>query len=96
MTTKAAIAGLKATEPDRHRDFIDQTATTLYPRPAPDRGRGSGRKDHSPLGQDTLGVLGVNVAAKRGPNRAISAQGWWMLRRRLTDKAATCGLPWRH
>ena len=40
----------------------------------------------------TLEAPGVNVAQKRGLNRAISAQAWSMLRRRLTDKAATCGV----
>ncbi len=38
----------------------------------------------------TVANPGVNVAAERGPNRAISPQGWSMPRRRLTDKAATC------
>jgi putative transposase len=32
------------------------------------------------------------VAAKRRLNRAISAQAWSMIRRRLSDKAATCGV----
>jgi putative transposase len=40
----------------------------------------------------TTAARGVNVAAKRGLNRAISAQAWSRLRRRLSDKAATCGV----
>jgi len=38
----------------------------------------------------TIAAPGVNVAAKRGLNRAISAQGWSRLRHRPLDKAATC------
>jgi putative transposase len=33
---------------------------------------------------------GTQVSQKRGLNRAIHAQGWAMLRRRLEDKASTC------
>jgi len=40
----------------------------------------------------TIATPGVNVAAKRGLNRAISAQGWSMLCRRLEDKAGTCSV----
>lgn len=38
----------------------------------------------------TIEAPGVNVAAKRGLNRAIHAQSWGKFRRRLTDKAGTC------
>jgi putative transposase len=90
--TKAAIARLKAREADRRRDFIEQTTTSLV-------------RDFDLIAVEDLNVKamirsargtrdapGVNVAAKGGLNRAISAQGWSMLRRRLSDKAATCGV----
>jgi len=40
----------------------------------------------------TVATPGAHVAATGGLNRAISAQGWWMLRRRLADTATTCGV----
>jgi putative transposase len=88
--TKIAIAELKAEEAERWNDFVEQTTTVLV-------------RDFDLIAVEdlsvtrtvrsakaTVGEPGVNVAAKRGPNQAISAQGWSMLRRRLTDKAATC------
>jgi len=90
--TKVAIARLKAREADRRRDFVEQTTTSLV-------------RDFDLIAVEDLDVKtmirsargaleapGVNVAHKRGLNRAISAQGWSMLRRRLTDKAATCAV----
>lgn len=90
--TKAAIARLKAKEADRRRDFIEQVTTDLV-------------RDFDLIAVEDLAVSsmvrsakgtlhapGVNVAQKRGLNRAISAQAWSMLRRRLSDKAATCGV----
>ena len=35
---------------------------------------------------------GTNVAQKRGLNRAISRHAWSLLRQRLEEKAATCGV----
>jgi putative transposase len=91
-STKAAIARLKANEGDRRRDFTERITTGLV-------------RDFDLIGLEdlpvramvasakgTLQAPGVNVAQKRGLNRAISAQAWSMLRRRLTDKAATCGV----
>ena len=90
--TKAAIAGLKATEADRRRDFIEQTTTTLVRDFDLIALEDLAVKSMVASAKGTLEAPGVNVAAKRGLNRAISAQGWSMLRRRLTDKAATCGV----
>jgi IS605 OrfB family transposase len=90
--TKLAIARLRATEADRRRDWVEQTTTELV-------------RGYDLIAVEDLAVKamvrsargsiehpGTNVAAKRGLNRAISAQGWSMLRRRLEDKAATCGV----
>jgi len=88
--TKVAIAKLKAREADRRRDFIEQTATALL-------------RDFDLIAAAVLAVKtmvrsakgtverpGKNVRQKAGLNRAISAQGWSMLRRRPLGKAATC------
>jgi putative transposase len=90
--TKAAIARLKATEADRRRDWIEQTTTTLVRRfdLIAIEDLHVARMVRSARG--TVAAPGVNVAQKRGLNRAISAQGWSMIRRRLTDKAATCAV----
>ncbi len=90
--TKTAIAKLKAREADRRRDFIEQTTTALARSFDLIAVEDLAVKNMVRSARGTLGAPGVNVAAKRGLNRAISAQGWSMLRRRLTDKAATCGV----
>jgi IS605 OrfB family transposase len=90
--TKAAIARLRAREADRRRDWVEQTTTALV------RGfdlvalEDLAVKNMLRSARGTLVRPGTNVAAKRGLNRAISAQAWAMFRRRLTDKAATCGV----
>jgi putative transposase len=90
--TKIAIARLKATETDRRRNFIEQTTTTLVHNFDLIAVEDLAVKYMVRSAKGTIAAPGVNVAAKRGLNRAISAQGWSMLRRRLTDKAATCGV----
>jgi IS605 OrfB family transposase len=90
--TKTSIAKLKARETDRRRDFIEQVTTRLV-------------RGHDMIAIEDLAVKkmvasskggvdqpGRNVAQKRGLNRSIHAQGWAMIRRRLEDKAATCGV----
>jgi transposase/REP element-mobilizing transposase RayT len=90
--TKTAVATLRAKEADRRRDWIEQTTTGLV-------------RSYDLIAVEDLAVSsmlrsargsvespGTNVAAKRGLNRAISAQGWAMIRRRLQDKAATCAV----
>lgn len=90
--TKTAIARLKATEADRRRDWIEQITTALV------RGfdlvavEDLAVRNMVRSAKGTREEPGSNVAAKRGLNRAISAQAWAMFRRRLTDKAATCGV----
>ena len=79
-------------EADRRRDWIEQTTTGLvrgYDLIAVEDLKVK-RMVRSAAG--TVESPGTNVAAKRGLNRAISAQAWAMIRRRLCDKAATCGV----
>ncbi len=86
--TKAAIARAKAREADRRRDWIEQTTTGLV--------RGFDLIAVEDLAvrhmvrpaKGTVEATGVNVAAKRGLDRAISAQARSMIRRRLADKTA--------
>ncbi len=90
--TKVAIARLKAREADRRKDLVEKATTGLV-------------RDFDLIAIENLPVKrmlasakgtierpGINVAAKRGLNRSISAQGWSMFRRRLRDKAATCAV----
>jgi putative transposase len=90
--TKAAIARVHARAADRRKDFAEQTSTHLV-------------RDHDLIAIEDLRVRhmlrsaagtreqpGTNVAQKRGLNRAISRQAWSLLRRRIEDKAATCGV----
>jgi len=89
--TKAAIAKLKATQTARRRDFIEQTTTALL-------------RDFDLIAVEDLAVKhmvrsakgtverpGENVRQKAGLNRAISAQGWSRLRRRLVEATPPSG-----
>ncbi|HEY1636190.1 MAG TPA: transposase [Acidimicrobiales bacterium] len=88
--TKRAITRLRAREADRRRDFVEQTTTAVV------RGfdliaiEDLAVKNMVRSAKGTIEQPGTNVARKRGLNRAISAQCWAMIRRRLEDKAATC------
>ena len=90
--TKHSIARLHARQADRRKDFVEQTSTRLV-------------REHDLIALENLNVRGMlasargtveqpgtNVRQKAGLNRAISQQGWSMLRRRIEDKAATCGV----
>jgi len=90
--TKTAIARLKAREADRRKDFIEQTTTALVRDFDLIAVEDLAVKSMVRSAKGTIAAPGVNVAAKRGLNRAISAQGWSMLRRRLEEKATTCGV----
>ena len=78
------------TEADRRRDFIEQAATALLRYFDLIAVEDLDVKTMVRSARGTIAAPGVNVAAKRGLNRAISAQGWSRLRRRPLDKAATC------
>jgi len=90
--TKTAIARLKTREADRRRDFIEQITTILVRDFDLIAVEDLAVKHMARSAKGTIAAPGVNVAAKRGLNRAIYAQGWSMLRRRLSEKAATCGV----
>ncbi|MGH9062772.1 MAG: RNA-guided endonuclease InsQ/TnpB family protein [Acidimicrobiales bacterium] len=88
--TKAAVARVKAREADRRRDWTRQTSTGLVR--SFDLIAIEDLKVHHMVRSagGTVTEPGTNVAQKRGLNRSISAQAWSMIRRRITDKAATC------
>lgn len=90
--TKQQIARLKAREADRRRDFVEQTTTRLV-------------REFDLVAVEDLAVAnmvrsaagtvdqpGRQVAQKRGLNRSVHAQAWALFRRRLEQKAATCGV----
>ena len=87
QATKHKIARLCAREADRRNDWIEQTTTRLVR-----------EFDHISIedlhvtnmvrsAKGTITEPGVNVAQKRGLNRAIHRQGWSTIRRRLEQKA---------
>jgi putative transposase len=90
--TRRQVARLKAREADRRKDWIEQTTTRLVREFDLVAVEDLAVKNMVRSAKGTIAAPGVNVAAKRGLNRAISAQGWSMLRRRLEEKAATCGV----
>ncbi len=90
--TKAAIARVKAREADRRRGWIERTTTALVRSFDLIAVEDLAVKHMVRSAKGTVESPGVNVAQKRGLNRAISAQAWSMIRRRLTDKAATCNV----
>ena len=90
--TKAKIARLKARETDRRRDFIEKTTTALVVRYDTIAIEDLQVKNMVRSAKGTSENPGRNVTAKAGLNRAIHSQGWAMFRRRLVDKAATCGV----
>jgi putative transposase len=90
--TKAAIAKLRARERDRRRDFVEQTTTALVRDFDVIAVEDLAVKRMMRSAKGTVDAPGVHVAAKRGLNRAIAGQAWSLLRRRLADKAATCGV----
>jgi len=84
---KAAIAGLKARESDRRRDWVEKTSTSLA------RRFDLIRIEDLRIGSMTGSARGTHerpgrkVRQKTGLNRGILASGWGMLARRLDDKA---------
>jgi IS605 OrfB family transposase len=90
--TKHRLNKLRAKEVHRRRDFIEK-ATTAFVR-AYDVVCIEDLKVKEMMGSaaGTIDNPGRNVAQKRRLNRGIASQGWATFRRRLTDKAATCGV----
>lgn len=90
--TRRSIARLHARQADRRKDFVERTSTMLV-------------REHDLIALEDLRVKnmvrsargtveqpGTRVRQKARLNRSISEQGWSMLRRRIEDKAATCGV----
>jgi putative transposase len=86
--TKLAIARIKAREVDRRRDWVEKISTGLARRFDTIRVEDLNVRAMTRSAGGTVDQPGVQVAQKRGLNRAISRQGWGRLLRRLEDKAA--------
>jgi putative transposase len=85
--TKLAIARIKAREADRRRDWVEKTTTDLARRFDTIRMEKLDVRAMTRSARGTLAQPGVQVAQKRGLNRAISLQGWGQLVARLNHKA---------
>ena len=85
--TKRAIAKLKARERDRRKDWIEKTTTDIARRFQTIRVEALDVAAMTRSARGTLEQPGVNVAQKRGLNRAILRSGWGLLAARLQHKA---------
>ena len=90
--SKRSVARLKAREADRRKDFVEKASTSLVRRFDLVCIEDLAVKNMVRSARGSIETPGVNVAQKRGLNRSIHAQGWSMFRRRLEDKATTCGV----
>jgi putative transposase len=84
---RLAIAGLKARQADRRKDWAEKTSTGLARRFDLIRVEDLDVKGMTRSARGTAGAPGRNVRQKAGLNRAILASGWGLLVRRLDDKA---------
>jgi transposase len=84
---KARVARLKARETDRRKDWAEKTSTDLARRFDVIRVEDLKIPNMTRSAKGTAEAPGVNVAAKAGLNKAIHANGWGLLVRRLEDKA---------
>ena len=84
---KAAVAGLKAREADRRKDWAEKTSTGLARRFDLIRVEDLNIKNMTRSATGTAEQPGRNVAQKAGLSRGISTAGWGLLVRRLQDKA---------
>jgi putative transposase len=85
--TKRSIAGLKAREADRRRDWVEKTTTHLARRFDVIRVEDLDVQAMTRSTRGTVEKPGVGVAQKRGLNRAIRRSGWGQLIARLQHKA---------
>lgn len=90
--TKAAIARLHVRARDRRKDFAEQASTRLVRAHDVIAIEDLRVRQMMRSASGTLEQPGTRVAQKRGLNRAISRQAWSLLRRRIEEKAATCGV----
>ena len=82
-----AIARLKARQTDRRTDWAEKASTGLARRFDLIRVEDLRIRNMTRSARGTAGKPGRNVRHKSGLNRAILAQGWGLLVRRLQDKA---------
>lgn len=90
--TKHSVACLSARAADRRKDWIEKTTTDLVRDYDIICIEDLSVKNMVRSARGTVAIPGRNVRQKSGLNRAISSQAWALFRRRLTDKAATCGV----
>jgi putative transposase len=86
--TKLAIAGLRARETDRRRDWVEKTTTDVARRFDTIRVEDLNVRAMTRSARGTCECPGTNVAQKRSLNREIHRQGWGLLVARLRHKAA--------
>src|SRR6266567_8616905 len=85
---RLAIAGLKARQGDRCKDWAEKTSTDLARRFDLIRVEDLDVKGMTRSARGTAGTPGRNVRQKAGLNRGILASRWGLLVRRLGDKAS--------
>ena len=84
---KALIAGLKAKDGDRRKDWVEKTSTDLARRFDVIRLENLNVKGMTRSARGTMENPGRNVAQKAGLNRGILKSGWGLLVTRLDQKA---------
>jgi putative transposase len=83
----AKVAGLKAREADRRKDWCEKTSTMLARAYGLVRFEKLNIKNMTRSVKGTVEQPGKRVRQKAGLNRVILAQGWGLLRQRTQDKA---------
>jgi putative transposase len=84
---RLAVAGLRAREWDRRKDWAEKTSTGLARRFDLIRVEDLQIQHMTRSAKGTAATPGRNVRAKAGLNRGILRSGWGLLVRRLEDKA---------
>jgi putative transposase len=87
LKVKAAIARLKARETDRRKDWVEKTSTDLARRFDIIAVEDLKIQNMTKSAKGTIQAPGRNIRQKAGLNRAILANGWGNLVRRLEHKA---------
>jgi IS605 OrfB family transposase len=90
--TRHQLNRLRAREVDRRRDFIEKATTALVRAYDVVCIEDLKVKEMMASAAGTIDKPGRDVAKKRALNRGIASQAWATFRRRLADKAATCGV----
>jgi putative transposase len=85
--TRTLIAGLKARDGDRRKDWVEKTSTDLARRFDVVRVENLNVKGMTRSARGTMENPGRNVAQKAGLNRGILKSGWGLLAARLEQKA---------